>query len=314
MENNENLVDVQTLSEHFSEEEIKAVLPQEPAAETPAPEAPTEPTTEPSQAVGDTDSKLKPTVIPYDRFKEVNEKNKLLAAELAAIKAQQQEAAQRPAPPPVQQAPPQVDAKAERARYYAMLSDAAEKEAREIHGIDATEDISTLQFTDQRKYQTYMNTMQAIVQTKDAENRQVMRLQQENEKFISYLQQDPLFPKVLQYSAADLENLPNKEAKAVDAAAGRLMQKRGTPDDFKLIEKTIQTYKQKFLSLNGQVEQPASPPSPLERAADLPRAGALSGNKSSAMSWAQVEGLIREGKIDQIPKEMIRQIDPRLLE
>ena len=98
MEINENIVSVDTLNQHFTAEELASVLPKDEAqnaevVEEQAEQQEVEQTEEPSQPDSDIvqeekPQKLKPTVIAYDRFKEVNDKAKALAAELAALKAQ----------------------------------------------------------------------------------------------------------------------------------------------------------------------------------------------------------------------------------
>jgi len=313
----------ESLKQHgFTEEEIQSVVPQEEVVEenatseeTPVEELPSEEKPVEEQPAPDSDKVSKH--VPYDRFKEVNEKNKVLAAKLAAYEAQQAKA-----PTPVQPNPapaaPVVSPVEAKAKYFAMLTETADKEAREIVGLTAEDDISTLQFTDYRKYQTYLNAMTSIVQEKDQENRQSWKTQAENTEFIGKLQSDPLFQQVYAYTVAEFDELPAKQSKKVTEALNRIGSKQGSKDDFRLVEDTFADYKNKFLALNGQAPSPTQQQpvvhSALDKTAGLPRAQGLSGAKTAAMSWAQVEQLIIDGRIDEIPKEMIKKIDPKLLE
>lgn len=322
-------IDLASLSQHFTEEELATVLPKDEAesaevVEEQAEQQEVEQTEEPSQPDSDIvqeekPQKLKPTVIAYDRFKEVNDKAKALAAELAALKAQKPEQQPTLTPQPVQPEP--VNMSAQRAKYYESLTKDADREAREILGIDATEDIASLQFTDAVKYQVYLNAMTSIVQEKDSQNKQAWKLQQDTEQFVARIQSDPLFPQVYKFIDDSLDDLPTRETKKINDALQRIGVKRGTKKDFALIEETYNTYKEKFIALTGAEKQPVVPQiqankvaSPLDKAEGLPRASNLSGAKTAAMSWQQVEQLIRDGKADQIPKEMLAQIDPKLIE
>ena len=326
MENNN--IDLASLSQHFTEEELATVLPKEETenAEVVAEQA--EPQEEQHEEPSQPDSdivqeekpqKLKPTVIAYDRFKEVNDKAKALAAELAALKAQKPVEPTQPAqtvfeqPKPVQ--PSQAEAKA---KYYAMLSSEADKEAREIHGIESA-DLTELQFVDNAKYQAYLDTRATIVQERHTENVKQFQVRQANEQYVARLQQDPLFAPVYNFAIADMEDLPVREVKAFKAAEARVSNFQGTEADFKMLDEYLEKYKDKYLAMTGQ--KPVLPQvsvtqtkAPLDKAEGLPRANNLSGAKTAAMSWQQVEQLIRDGKADQIPKEMLAQIDPKLIE
>ena len=326
MENNN--VDLASLSQHFTEEELATVLPKEEAenAEVVAEQA--EPQEEQHEEPSQPDSdivqeekpqKLKPTVIAYDRFKEVNDKAKALAAELAALKAQKPVEPTQPAqtvfeqPKPVQ--PSQAEAKA---KYYAMLSSTADKQAREILGISDA-DLTELQFVDNAKYQALLDTRATIVQEMHRENMMAFQVRQANEQYVAKLQSDPMFGPVYQFAIQDMQDLPLKEVAKFQQAEARVAQMRGTDADFALLDKYLDEYKAKFLAITGQ--KPAMPQvsvtktkAPLEKAEGLPRANNLSGAKTAAMSWQQVEQLIRDGKADQIPKEMLSQIDPKLIE
>ena len=59
------------------------------------------------------------------------------------------------------------------AKYYAAISQAADREARDIFGIDANEDLTALQFSDPGKYQSYLDARTSLVQQMDFEERRI---------------------------------------------------------------------------------------------------------------------------------------------
>ena len=318
-------IDIGSLSQHFTEEELATVLPKDEAqnaevVEEQAEQQEVEQTEEPSQPDSDIvqeekPQKLKPTVIAYDRFKEVNDKAKALAAELAAMKAQKP--VERPVEQPRQMNEQQTQTEA-KAKYYATLSADADREARAILGIGDT-DLTELQFTDNPKYQALLDTRATIVQERHMENVKQFQVRQANEQYIATLQQDPLFQSMYQFASEELYSLPGRELMQFKEAEARVLNYRGTESDFKLLDKYIGDFKDKYLASTGQ--KPVMPQvsvthtkAPLDKAEGLPRASNLSGAKTAAMSWQQVEQLIRDGKADQIPKEMLAQIDPKLIE
>ena len=171
------------------------------------------------------------------------------------------------------------------------------------------------------KYQAYLDTRATLVQEKHINNMRINAVRQQNEMYVQRLRQDPLFIPVYQFATELLQDLPAREVMKFKEAESRIMQFSGNDADFALIDKYMDEYKAKYLAATGQTvgQQPQhqvqqQTKAPLEKAEGLPRANNLSGAKSAAMSWAQVEQLIRDGKADQIPKEMLAQIDPRLIE
>ena len=321
-----NEIDVASLKQHFTDEELQGVIPQEETAEEkpaeePAQEEQPQTEEEPVEEVKEQpapDSEKVSKHVPYDRFREVNEKAKALAAELAALKAQQVTPKQEQKPVFEQQPSPAQQNNADaRAKYFATLSSNADKEAREIYGI-ADADLTELQFTDNAKYQAYLDTRATIVQETHAEHMKAFHVRQQNEAYVAKLQQDPLFAPVYQYANEAMQDLPGRDLLKFKEAEMRVTQFCGTDADFALLDKYMADYKAKFLAAQGQApapQQQAQPhKAPLDKAEGLPRANNLSGAKSAAMSWAQVEQLIRDGKADQIPRDMLAQIDPKLIE
>lgn len=309
-----NIVSVDTLKEQgFTDEDLAAHIEPEPTPEpqpetTPEPEPqpevnpePTpEPTPEPIATNGETVSKH----VPYDRFKQVNEKAKLLEAEIAALKAQYSQ--QTPQQPVQQtQAQPQQDISKQ-------IKDFAKQEAIRKLGIDGNP--TDLMFADPEKYEEYLEERAAIVIN-------ATNIYNDNISFVSELKSQPDFPVLYQFATAELDEMPAKQARAIEQSFIKINQGVGGKRDIAIVQKYVDECREKMNNIKtppaqpqGGFSMPVTPTtSPLDKAAGLPRAASLSGAKTSAMSWAQVEDLIRQGKVDQIPKEMLAQIDQRLV-
>lgn len=310
----DDFVDVDTLKQHgFTDDDLKQHMSEpetqkEPDAEPtqesePTINEPTEP--EPNAPDGDTVSKH----VPYDRFKEVNEKNKILAAKVAALEAAQQK--QQPV---------------NNANQEPVLSreEQAEKKAREQCKIDNNVDVDDLQYSDPALYRKYIKALtkeeMMLELNERIEESRKQQVWDENVNFVQELQAIPDFPVLFQFAQQELDELPRKEAKKIDDAYARVDSGRGNKEDFAVLRDFANKCKEKMSSINGapmtgafsmpQNQQPAPAPtnSPLDKAANLPRSQNLSGAKTGAMSWSQVEQLVREGKVDQIPPDMLAQI------
>jgi hypothetical protein len=319
----EDFVPVDTLKGHFSDEELQSISPKEeqPATQDPIvgpiaePEV-NEPEPEQNAPGGETASKH----VPYDRFKEVNEKNKILAAELAALKAAQ------PQPQAVQQQPTPPAQPQQTASVSEQIAKMADEKVRKELGI-SEDDVELLNLTDPKKYLQYVKEVSKEEFRMEAEYQQKQQVYNENVTFVNELIAIPDFPVLFQFAQQELDELPRKEAKKIDDAYARVDSGRGTKDDFVIIREFANKCKEKMSGINTApmtgafsmppTQQPAPTvtptANPLDKAANLPRASNLSGAKTSATSWAQVEQLIREGKSDQIPKDMLAQIDKRLV-
>lgn len=312
-------VSLDTLKEQgFTDEELKMVMEQQPES-TPEPqqepqqEPTTEPTVEPEPTPEPTpeppapDSDKVSKHVPYDRFKEVNERNKVLMAELEALRAAQQQAA--PQQPQPQQAPQQ-----QQSDVYSQIKNYAKQEAVKKLGIEGNP--QDLMFTDTEKYEEYLTERAKIEYQETYKYQEQQKVYQDNVSFVRELQSIPDFPTVYQYAMQELDEMPRKQARVIDEAYSRIDAGRGTSKDFEVIRNFANQCREK---MNGVASQPpitqaaiSTPPvqqaNPLDKAAGLPRANNLSGAKTAAMSWSQVEQLIVEGKIDQIPKDMLKQI------
>jgi hypothetical protein len=320
-----NAVSVDTLKSHgFTDEELAPHLQQKVKQEETSSEAATDvnqeaeteaertsETVETSPAEGETSVKKHPKVVSYDRFKEVNDKYRVLEAEMAALKAT------KPADPaPVQQQPAPV----QQQDIAAQIKEYAKREAMKKLKIEGNP--ADLMFTEPDKYEDYVAERAKIEYKEFDKYEKWQSTVSENAAFVREMQATPNFSVVFQFAERELDDLSRKEARKIDEAYQRVNNGQGTKDDFSTLREFYKSCADKMAGITaaptpGSVSvspTPAPVQNPLDKAAGLPRANNLSGAKTSAMSWAQVEQLIREGNIDQIPEDMLKRIDPRLIE
>jgi hypothetical protein len=311
-----NVVDVATLKDHFTEEELAQITPiiEETSSESvedvkqETEEVQEENTEEVSQPEGETVGKLKPSVVSYDRFKEINDKNKLLAAELAVLKAQ-------PVQQPIQQQPP-AQANQQQFNMDEWIANQADMQVRQK--LQIVGEIDDLMMQDPKKYHQYTKEVAKAEVRIETDFREMARVQQQNDRFLAELGAMPNANVLVTFAEQEIEELPAKQARPLIAAKDRLISKTATMEDIALLRTFTKECAEKMAKINAAPDKGAiltSPaPSPLAKTEGLPRANSLSGAKTAAMSAVQVEQLIRDGKIDQIPEDWIRRIDPRLLE
>ena len=311
----ENIVNVDTLKDHFSDEDLQEFLPKEDAPQETIAESTETATDEQQQEETVKDDVIIPTedVEPHAdnlkmALKEERDKRKVLAAELAVLKAQQTTTTTPQQPAPVPQQQPQTSVEEQ----IAKIADEKVRKALEID-----EDIDTLQYSDPTKYLKYVKSVAKEEFKLETQYEQQSKVYNENVNFINELKSQQDFGVLYQFAIAELDELSGKEARPKEQAFARIDRGVGTKEDIETIRTFVNTCRAKMSGVATESNvKPVSTTatSPLDKAIGLPRAQNLSGAKTSAMSWAQAESLIREGKIDQIPEEMIRQIDPRLLE
>lgn len=331
----ENTVDIASLKQHgFTDEELAPHIQQDTSTEqetssetatdvnTEAEARETQQTPEPvetSPTEGDTSVKKHPNVVSYNRFKEINDKNKLLEAELAALKAQKPtELAPAPTQQPAQPQP-QTNVPDD-------IAIRADREVREKLKIASTVDVDDMvwQMENPKEFRQYLKEIAKVEYRLETDERQRQQTYQENIKFVQELNAIPNFPVVFQFSLQELNELPYREASKISEAYGRINTGAGSASDFTTIREFAKQCQDKMIGITaapfqGAVSVPATPapaptPTLLDKAAGLPRANNLSGAKTSAMSWTEVEKLAAAGEFDKIPADMLRQIDPKLLE
>jgi hypothetical protein len=323
--NEDTAVDVDTLKDHFTDDELQEYLPkEEPAKGTPTDPTETAPVDPPAEetVVGDvTTGEDIPSAdgvskhVPYDRFKEVNEKNKVLAAELAALKAKNTQPSPQPTqqPAPVQQQQP--------INVEEQITKLADEKVRKA--LNITDNIETLQYTDPGLYLKYVKDLAKEEFRLETQYEQQAEVYHQNITFANELKSQEDFPVLFQFAVAELDELPGRKARVIEAAFNNIDRGMGSKEDIETVRNFANECRAKMTGTAPQQQTPIEPeqkpnpqqaPSPLDKAAGLPRATNLGGARTAAMSWAQVEQLAAEGKFDQIPKDMLIQIDPKLVE
>lgn len=322
MSDQDNLVGVDTLKDHFTEEELNGMMAVPEPTPEPQPEPEPEPVTEPEPTLEPVqepapDSDKVSTHVPYDRFKKINDEKKLLEARLAALEAQQQSQ-----PAPVQQPITQQQTTPQQPQISVaeQIAKIADEKVRKELGL-TSEDIDQLSIIDPAKYLQYVKGVSKEEYRLETEHHQQQQVYVENVTFVNELKAIPDFPVLLQFAEKELDELPRREAKTIDDAYERVNAGRGSAKDFSVLRDFANKCKEKMTGISqaptqGAISMPVTQPvvNPLDKAAGLPKATNLSGAKTAAMSWGQVEQLIQSGEIDKIPKDMLAQIDKRLLE
>lgn len=309
----DNIVEISTLKDQgFTDDDLKGFIADpEPTPDPipepePTPEPNPEPTPESEPNVPDHDNVSKH--VPYDRFKEINDKNKLLAAELAALKAQPQPTTTQQQPAPVPQTP-QLQTSIEE-----QIAKIADEKVRKALEID--EDIDTLQYSDPAKYLKYVKSVAKEEFKLETQYEQQSKIYNENRTFISELQSQADFPVLYQFAINELDELPGKKARVIEQAFARIDQGQGSKEDIETMRTFVNECRAKMSGIapESNIKPTVTPTtSPLDKAIGLPRAQNLSGSKTSAMSMVEVEKMLNEGKFDQIPKDILKMIDPNLV-
>lgn len=308
----EDTVSVETLKEQgFSEEELQEHLTpaepiQEPAAE-PIETAIIEPQQE-EPVDGDVTTTTEDVEPHADNLKaalkEERDKRKVLAAELAALKAQQ--------PTPQPQQPTPVTPPAQQTSIEDQIASMADDKVRKALGI--TEDIDTLQYSDPAKYLKYVKSVAKEEYRLESQYEQSQSIRNQNVNFVNELKQQQDFPVLYQFALAELDELPGKQSRVIGEAFSRIDQGVGNKDDHETIRKFTVDCRGKMAGTTTTATVTVPPTtSPLDKAIGLPRATTLSGARTSAMSMVEVERLVSEGKYSQIPKDILQMIDPNLV-
>jgi DNA-binding transcriptional MerR regulator len=323
----DDVVDVDTLKEHgFTDDELKDFLSKEPETTPktePAPGATPETipaATEEPATVGVTDEEPHADNLRA-ALKEERERRKVLAAKLAALEAKQPTQVTQPAQP--QQSAPQQQPKTD---IRGQIKTYAKQEAAKILNIEGNP--QDLMFTDTEKYEDYLAERAKIELQETTKYEEHQRVYADNVSFVNELQSQQDFPVLYQFAVAELDELPGKQARVIEQAFNKINQGMGSKEDIATVRKFASDCREKMNSTNpeppvtmqggilvpNQQQTAQQQPSKLDQAAGLPRATHLGGAKSASMSWVEVEKLATQGKFDQIPKELLAQIDPKLLE
>lgn len=182
----------------------------------------------------------------------------------------------------------------------------AKETAMKQLGIDNVEDIM---YTEPEKYAQLMEVQGQIkyIVTQQQQERLVMRNQ--NIAFINSIQSMPDFNELYAMAEDELNSMTRAESNPIDEAFARTGNGVGTQQDFDVINKFVERLRNKR---NEQsLQQVSAQSNPLDKAKDLPRAGALGGGNGKAAATITDDELIKivaEGREAELPESLQRQI------
>lgn len=330
----QEMVDMKSLKEQFpdvSDEILTEVAEQEGLRileekheEEETSEEPIEEAREDSQEVVEEVKPDNEKKVPLKALQEEREKRQKVSAQLLALQAELEkvravvpQTTQNVQTIPAQSTQAQPQPVNSESQYFAQLTELADREVRQQLGI-TEEDVSTLQFTDQRKWMQYNAQVNAKVMERHEQNKQQYSVVQRNQQFAQELVSDPLFQPVYKFFKQEMDDMPVREAKAILDAEQRISYNQGSPEDIALLRSKYTEYKNRFISLTNA--NPATPNNVVPtvatvqgadkatQAAQHPRTGMLGGGSSQSMSTAEIERYISEGRGDLIPADYLAKV------
>lgn len=184
------------------------------------------------------------------------------------------------------------------------INEFAKKTAMQQFGIDNMEDLI---YTDPEKYAQLLEEQGRIKYVVTQQQQQRMALRNQNIAFIQSIQSADDFQDMLAIAQDELNGMTRAESNPIDAAFARTGAGVGTQQDFDLITKFVERLRGK---LNAQsVQEPKV--NPLEKASNLPKAGALGGGNGKALSAISNDELLKmvaEGRESELPESIQRQL------
>lgn len=184
------------------------------------------------------------------------------------------------------------------------INEFAKKTAMQQFGIDNMED---LMYTDPEKYAQLLEEQGRIKYVVTQQQQQRMALRNQNIAFIQSIQSANDFQDMLAIAQDELDGMTRAESNPIDAAFARTGAGVGTQQDFDVITKFVERLRGK---LNEQSVQPPMN-NPLEKANNLPKAGALGGGNGKALSTISNDELLKmvaEGRESELPESLQRQL------
>lgn len=262
----------------------------QPEAEEPQAEPQEEPKQEPSNH-GDLNKALA----------EERSRRKAMTSEIEALKNQiaemrKQATAQEPAIPP---------------QTRQQILDNARNEAAKRLNIEHVED---LMFTEPKKYEEFLRLQGAIAYQNESRIRAQQAVYNQNVAFAQEIMNTPNIQAVMARGNEILDNMTRKDAMEIDQAFSRVDAGRGNKKDFKI----IRDFRDRVVrEMANHVSTPAqnqaaktAEKNPLEQAAALPKASALTGANpvQPKISNDEILRAVREGRESELPKEIQRAI------
>lgn len=224
-----------------------------------------------------------------NRRKSLADENASLRSQLQQIK-QQQAQAQRP------QVPPQTKQD--------IMKYAREKAIKDMN----LKDVDDLMFTAPDKYDELQQRIGAISAGMELQYQTRYATRERNISFARSIMSDPDINTIMAKGTEMLNDMKRKDSMPIDTAFNNVDQGIGTDKDFQIISDFRDKVK---AAIAGAQAQPVQETNPLEQAAALPKAGALTGANPVQPKITNEEILkaVREGRENELPKEIQRAID-----
>ena len=235
-------------------------------------------------------------------------------AEIEKLKAQIEEMNKRtyaPQQPQIPQQQPTPEMKS----YYDELLDIASERARKEAGLPkemTEEELSTLQFTEPRKYQKYVLALNFIASDMDRSRREYVANVNEVQRFVAEINSDPYAQAIYKYADELLDDKPRREAKEIDLALAAANNGSASKEQIGILRNYWQECKDKFYEASGrQQARPIQPPvqrpsaSKLDALTSAPRSESVKTGGNNPISEAELLRMFDEdpiGALDRLPK------------
>lgn len=303
------------LAEIAKETGLDTTLPQdeesgEENSETPAEETAEEEAETPEEDEEEADPKTKYALIQARK----KEKDKRKAAE-AELKAKTEEYERRIAELSArpQQQPYQAPAveQAVQPSYYDILMDEADILARKEAGIDrgiTDDELSTMQFTEPKRYQKYILAKNIIATEKHQENVAKAKVFQENQAVIQEFNAHPQGQAIYAFADSLLDDMPRRDARKIDEALTAISNNSANKEQIDVLRKHFKDAEARFMEAKGvqQKQMPVNAPqmpqgaSKLDRLADTSRTQELRRGGARAMTESDLDRMFEEDPLRAI--------------
>lgn len=236
-------------------------------------------------------------------------------AEIEKLKAQIEEMNKRTYAPQQPQVQTQQQATPEIKSYYDELLDIASERARKEAGLPkemTDEELSTLQFTEPRKYQKYVLAMNTIASDMHREHAEYAKSMQMNQEFVREVNADPMAQAIYKFADDMLDEKPRRETKAIESALAALNNNRASKEQIEILRTYWGEAKDKFYEASGrqqarpaqqQVQRPSA--SKLDALTSAPRSESVKTGGNNPISEAELLRMFDEdpiGALDRLPK------------
>jgi len=189
--------------------------------------------------------------------------------------------------------------------------DEADILARKEANIDKSvtdDELSTMQFTEPKKYQKYLLAKNIIATEKHRENVTKAKITQENQRVIAEFNAHPQGQAIYAFADSLLDDLPRRESRKVDEALQAISTASATTEQLDVLRKHFKDAEARFMEAKGvqQKQIPVNAPqmpigaSKLDRLADTSRTQELRRGGARAMNESDLDRMFEEDPLRAI--------------